>query len=396
MKQIGYKHPDPKKHLRAMGQLAADAFSAGQYVDAFCNNYIGNSHYDWKVSQLAFDGEKLIHHWGVWGYLMRLESVQLKVGGIGAVVTHPDYRTQGVMHHAAEASFDAMEKAGYHLSILRGRHYVKMGYARAWNYVTYRFRMEDFPIAESVPVYRPLGLPHIPEMDALYNQTHAAFSGTALRPTFRNKFSEDIHTYAWRNAAGQLMGYVRAASDEDDPKTLLCLEAVGEIHSCLAVLGDLFKQGDYEKIACFTLPRTHLLLQFLRRGNCIVENRFFEVSGWRVRIINLSGTLTKLIPLLEKRLENSQFASWTGALLLDAGIQSVVLQITRGKVIVLANEPTPHVLVGGADIARLLIGSDEPNEIICQGGMTCSGLAQPLVNVLFPNLHPMLSHWDEF
>ena len=45
--------PDPKKHLRAMGQLAADAFSGGLYVDAFCNNYIGNSHYDWNVSRLV-------------------------------------------------------------------------------------------------------------------------------------------------------------------------------------------------------------------------------------------------------------------------------------------------------------------------------------------------------
>lgn len=38
--------PDPERHLRAMGQLAADAFSNGQYVDAFCDNYIGNSNYD--------------------------------------------------------------------------------------------------------------------------------------------------------------------------------------------------------------------------------------------------------------------------------------------------------------------------------------------------------------
>jgi len=68
MNQLRYVSPDPEKHLRSMGQLAADAFSAGQYVDAYCDNYIGNSHYDWSVSRLAFDGEQLIHHWGVWGY----------------------------------------------------------------------------------------------------------------------------------------------------------------------------------------------------------------------------------------------------------------------------------------------------------------------------------------
>ncbi len=143
-----------------------------------------NSHYDWNVSRLVLAGNQLVHHWGVWGYQMRLETIQLKVGGIGAVVTHPDYRKQNLMHQAAQESFDAMKRDGYDLSILRGRHYVKMGYARAWNYATYRFKLEDFPLTEPAPAYQPLGLEGVPEMDALYNQTHAAFTGTALRPTY--------------------------------------------------------------------------------------------------------------------------------------------------------------------------------------------------------------------
>jgi len=388
--------PNQDQHLRVMGQLSADAFSAGLYVDGYCNNYIGNSHYDWTVSRLAFDGEKLIHHWGVWGYQMRLEHIRLKVGGIGAVVTHPDYRQLGVMHQAAQASFEAMQQAGYDLSILRGRHYVKMGYSRAWNYVTYRFKLEDFPVMEAVPAYQSLGLEHIPAMDALYNQTHAAFTGTAVRPTFYNKHPEDLCVYAWRDTAGHLTGYVRAAPAEDDTKTLLCLEAAGNPRQCLAVLGDLFKQGAYEKIACFTLPHLHPLLQYLRNGNCIVENRYFDISGWRGRIINLNSTLTKLVPLFEKRLADSQFAGWQGTLLLDAGEQKAAIHFAAGKVKIVADIATGNMLRGGADIARLLIGSDESDEIIRHAGMECSGSAQSIAQVLFPNLHPMLSHWDEY
>jgi hypothetical protein len=55
-----------------------------------------------------------------------------------------------------------------------------------------------------------------------------------------------------------------------------------------------------------------------------------------------------------------------------------------------------NALRGGADIARFLIGSDEPDEIIRQANMECSGLAVPLARALFPNLHPMMSHWDEY
>ena len=395
MKDLQPITPDPTTHLHRMGQLAADAFSGGKYVDAFCNNYIGNSHYDWNVSRLVLDGETLVHHWGVWGYQMRLESTQLKVAGIGAVVTHPDYRKQGLMYRAAQASFDAMLQAGYDLSILRGRHYVKLGYARAWNYVTYRFKPEDFPIS-TPPTYHPLGLAEVPEMNTLYNHTHAALPGTAVRPTFYNKYPEDICVFAWRDTAGKLDGYVRAMPAEEEPKNLLCLEAAGDPHQVLAVLGDLFKQGEYETLACFTLPYLHPLLQILRKGACLVEDRYFDISGWRVKVINLRSTLEKLRPLLEQRLTNSWFADWQGSLYLDGGQQTATLIGAQGKVTITGEPAGANILTAGPDLARFLIGSDEPDEIIRQANIKCSGLAQPLARVLFPNLRPVMSHWDEY
>jgi len=387
--------PTPTTHLRLMGQLAADAFSGGEYVDAFCDNYIGNSHYDWDVSRLVLDGERLVHHWGVWGYQMRLASTQLKIAGIGAVVTHPEYRKQGWMARAAQASFEAMRQAGYDLSILRGRHYLKMGYARAWNYVTYRFTPEDFRLSD-IPTYLPLEPAEVPEMDAFYNQTHAALPGTAVRPTFTNRHPEDLCVYTWRDTAGKLAGYVRATPAEDDPKTFLCLEAAGDPHQALAVLAELHKRGGYETLACFTLPYLHPLLQLLRKGACLVEDRYFDASGWRVKLINLRSSLEKLTPPFEHRLAHSQFADWQGSLYLNGGQQAASLQIMQGKVCITDETPGENVLCAGPELARFLIGSDEPDEIIRQADINCSGLAQPLAQVLFPNLRPMMSHWDEY
>jgi hypothetical protein len=389
-------HPDASQHLLSMAQFCADIFTGGKYVDQFGQNYIGNSHYDWETSRITLDGGKLIHHWGVWGYSMRVESVQLKVAGIGAVATHPDYRKQGVMHRAAQASFDAMEKAGYDLSILRGRHYVGLGYARAWNYVTYRLKLEEIPGLELQKPYQPLGVERVPEMDQLYNREYADYTGTAIRPTFHNRHPDDIGVYAWYDEQGKLEGYVRASPAEDNPKTLMCLEAAGDPRQGLAVLGDLVKSSQYESLGCFTLPYHHPMLQFLRKGACIVEDRYFDISGWRVRIVNLHSTLEKLVPLLEQRLMQSRFAGWQGSLLLDSGQQKALLQIDKGKVAVASNSASENVLFGGAGIARFLIGSDEPDEIIRQVDMNCTGLAFPLASVLFPNLHPMLSNWDEY
>jgi hypothetical protein len=388
--------PDANEHLLPIAQLAADVFTGGKYVDQFCQNYIGNSHYDWNTSRVILDNEKLIHHWGVWGYQMRIEAIQLKVAGIGAVVTHQDYREQGLMHQAAQASFDAMEQAGYDLSILRGRHYAKLGYARAWNYVTYRLKFEEIPGLDIQVKYRPLGVERIPEINEIYNRAHAGFSGTAVRPTYRNRHPNDIGIYAWFDEHGKIAGYIRAFPAEDDPKTLQCLEAAGDPRHGLAVLVDIFKNGSYESLACFTLPHAHPMLQLLRKGACIVEDRYFDISGWRVRLVNLHRALEKLVPLFEKRLAQSQFAGWQGSLLLDGSQQKAVLHIDRGKVAITSEGVADNILRGGAELARFLIGSDEPDEIIRQADMDCSGLVGSLAGVLFPNLHPMLSHWDEY
>ena len=48
------------------------------------------------------------------------------------------------------------------------------------------------------------------------------------------------------------------------------------------------------------------------------------------------------------------------------------------------------------DLARSISTSYEPDEIIQQEDMESTGAAIPLVRVLFPNLHPMLSNWDEY
>ena len=93
--------PTIAEHLQPIARFTADVFSDGNYADQFRDNYIGNSHYDWETSRLVMDGEQIIHHWGVWGYAMRVESILLRIAGVGAVATHPQYRVQGWMHQAA-------------------------------------------------------------------------------------------------------------------------------------------------------------------------------------------------------------------------------------------------------------------------------------------------------
>ena len=239
--------------------------------------------------------KSLVHHWGVWGYPMRVGSARLKTAGIGAVVTRELYRKQGLMQRAATESFGAMRELGYDVSVLRGRHYVKYGYARAWNYVTYRLTRDEVPAPVIEWPYQPLDPSHLDEIFALYNATHEAFSGTAVRPTYRVTTAADMSLHGWFHE-NKLSGYLRAIPT-DDKKSLQCLEAAGDVEQGLAVLAELFKQGDYESLTFFTMHRDHPMLKQIRKGACILENKYFDASGWRVRLVNLTGTLEKLRPL---------------------------------------------------------------------------------------------------
>lgn len=78
------------------------------------------------------------------------------------------------------------------------------------------------------------------------------------------------------------------------------------------------------------------------------------------------------------------FVNWKGA-----------LEIANGAVHVNDVQETEHSIRGEAGFGRLLIRSDHPMEVIRQEKLICSGDTLQLSAVLFPNLYPMLSHWDE-
>jgi hypothetical protein len=81
---------------------------------------------------------------------------------------------------------------------------------------------------------------------------------------------------------------------------------------------------------------------------------------------------------------------------LDGGQWQATLVIENGKVEITNDKAGDNIIHCGANIARFLIGSDEPDEIIRQADMECLGISASLVRVLFPNLSPMMSHWDEY
>lgn len=387
---------DSEAHLKSVSQMVSDEFAGGQYLDEIARKYYAECHFDWATSRLAFDGDELVHHWGVWGYPMRLGSVEIMAAGVGAVVTREPYRNQGIMHRAALASFEAMRSNGYDVSILRGRHYHKYGYRRAWNYDTWRVKADDVHSPENTVETQPLGPIHMEQIVELYNRTHAGLSGTAVRPTYPMLEEGEMNAHGWFDAQGSLAGYVRASKNEED-ESLRCLEAAGDAETGLAVLAGMFHEGEYESLTFFTMPALHPMLRCVRLGMVKLESQYFYHTGWQVKLINLQSMLNKMKPLLEERLKNSNFHDWDSRVELDGGEEQAGLICREGEIHVERFNPDgAHHINAGPALGRLLIGSDAPGEVVRQEGVTFGGMGEALCRAVFPPLHPMMSHWDEY
>jgi hypothetical protein len=83
--------PDPKRHLEPLldmyGKVFSDFINYYDAVRAGRERYIGNSHYHWGVSRVGLVGGRVVTHYGVWDYQMRIGSARVRMGGVGGVAT---------------------------------------------------------------------------------------------------------------------------------------------------------------------------------------------------------------------------------------------------------------------------------------------------------------------
>jgi hypothetical protein len=109
-----------------------------------------------------------------------------------------------------------------------------------------------------------------------------------------------------------------------------------------------------------------------------------------MRIINLESTLSKMAGELSQRLQAHGHGNWSGKLRFAVDDQTALLTAKQGVFSVASDGKTSHVVEGGQEIVRLLIGTDGADEVVAEGGIQLEGDAEWLVRVLFPPQHPVL------
>ncbi len=363
--------------------------------------YFNDGFYNWSDSRIGIIDGKMVTHWGIFNYKMRIGRARVNVAGIGAVMTDEAYRKRGLMEETAQASLSTLAQAGYDMTLLFGakNYYDRFGYVRAWAEPKYIVEVNDIPSDEKPLKVRKFSPPGPKELSSLYNRRSAKLTGTAVRPTWSKNPNSGVWIgHYWVGENGKAAGYVVTQMEDG---LLRHIDSAGDSQQILSQLRRLAIKSGVEKIDFFNLHNESQLAKALRRGNCQFETKYFTSARAMIRTVNLESTLVKMKSELSARLADSKLAGWRGDLLISDLREKVVLSINRSNIEVKKTPAkktvkTKHAIRGGAEIAQLLIGTQEPVETVVAGKIRLSGDGKALTNVLFSNQHPDIGGWDYF
>lgn len=392
--------PDPKKHFEAVCDLCSKVFSTPSYYDRYAKwkkFYFDGGHYDWRAARIGLCDGQVVTHVGVWDYQMRIGSATVRSGGVGAVSTDGRYRKHGFMKLTMSAIKEGMRAEGYDMSWLGGirNFYYRFGYQVAWPTTTYILPVVELPTEK--PELRPhkFQVRHREDIAAIYNKEWAGVTGSAVRPTYLKSYNPfNLLGLLWRDGKGRTVGYL---TYKINSRRMEVANFGGELDQVLRVIGLVARRLGLEDVGFNTLPYLSPMARRLRRMNCKVESQFAANAGPLIATVNLTTTLSKITGTLSARLAASPLVNWKGDLLVSDLRDRVLLKIRRGEV---KAEAAPrewkadHALEGNDHVASLLIGADEPLELVRVGEMKLKGEAVKLIPILFPNEHPMLNQCD--
>ena len=389
--------PNKRKNKKELVELFAKSFPFPNYFEMHeegLKRYFYNSHYDWETSRIGIIDDKIISHFGIWDYNTRIGSARIRTAGIGAVITHGDFRKKGYLTKTARATIEAMESAGYDISVLFGipDFYHKLGYSRAWMETTHKISLDNLPKEKPNFSLKKINRSQTEEIIKLYNSENKFLTGTAVKPTYKF-YNPKFKGYYWENDKGLIVGYLYYKIEHDK---FTCIEATGKVDDILKAIVSLAKKNCYRNISFYSLHYNSLLCKELRRKNCSVETLYEACGGPMIRIINLESTLKKMCGEFSRKIKASPLSNWKGNLLISDSNEKITLKICNGKVSVDKNIKTKHSIKGNEKIVQLLFGTDDTLETARAVGIKFSGDGKILAEILFPNSHPHLAARDSF
>ena len=347
----------------------------------------------------AFLGTTFLGGYRMPAFTVHLGPARLRIGGIGAVVTHPTYRHQGVAAALMRDAITYATQRRYALLLLDGiaNFYAQFGYVNILDSLTHAMALEEIHThAPSPYIVRPATLDDAPALLALHQRHYGAYPGFFDRTQewqehlLRHRFifaeeppvmvltSDDEPRGYLLPFQGRTPAYsVLEVAAEDWPATLALLQ----YHT--RIVG---QTPDAPKELVWPLPPDSPTL-YLLADNLAVRSETHRVLnvGWMACPAHVPTLLHALIPLWQERMQQHALA-WSGILALEVDNTTCYLEVRSGtlRMSESPSAPVEAVRLTSHVFLQLLFGYRPLNWAVHQPAQWIPASLLPLLAILFP------------
>jgi predicted N-acetyltransferase YhbS len=368
---------------------------------------------DFHPDQLraAFSGSAYLGGYIIHERLLCLESARLRTGCIGGVVTHPDYRHQGIATALMQEALAYSYTQKYELLLLHGipNFYHQFGFVDALEDLPEHIIDRKLIPEQSHEMYsvRMATLNDAPALLALYQLHYGSYLGS-FAPTrtlqqqehlMRNWFQGALPLLAL-NSRNELNGYLMLSRSWNQ---LYAYEvAANTWPAALALLQYHSHQLDTEPEAPHELrwplppnsPTFYLLADHLPLRS---EMYSHPDSGWMARPVHLPTLFQSLLLLFQERWQRSMLP-WSGTLAFKIDNYTCYIDVgTKG--IQFIEHPFTHVQLVSLSpqvFTQLLFSFRPVTWAINQPGQHIPEELIPVLNILFPSGQASIARSDSF
>ncbi|MCS7221014.1 MAG: GNAT family N-acetyltransferase [Anaerolineae bacterium] len=333
------------------------------------------------------DGRVISQLWIV-DRVMRIGLAEWRMGGISALYTVPEARSQG---HATALMKDALEfmrHSGFDVTVLYGMNhfYRRFGYAVVWPLSRLQVPRREARTLGGSCALRPVSSKDVPTLVNLYEQAWERRPGALIRTESYWRWLLQTQRSWWvaTDRRQAVRGY--AVVSDQRPHEVIELVAA-DAETAFALIGHVAGQapedaGSLQIIAIRDDP----LVSWLRRA-ChvtLIEETAPE-GGWMARFIDLYSAFSKLSEELNARFLRSALRDWRGRVNLETELGTIALACRYGHLIVVDAPPTGGITcrIPQDRLMQLVMGFRSLPDVAGDPDVSIPDVAMPFLEVLF-------------
>jgi predicted N-acetyltransferase YhbS len=361
---------------------------------------------DFPLYQLrgAFFGDTYVGGYALLERTMCLGPARLRTACINGVVTHPEYRHQGIASALMQDAIHIATNQQYALLFLHGlaSFYHQFGYIDVLEDTPRHFvDRKQLPELSSLPyTVRAATSEDAPALLTCYQRHYSFYLGSfaPMRTLHRQEHllcnwfevTNDVQPLVVLSAEQELHGYLllsrrrrKLYAYEVAADTWLATLALLHAHAHL-----LAAESEPPQELDWPLPPTDPTFYFLAEHLPVRSQLLsFPNGGWMARPAHLLTLLPSLLPLWQKYWqERSRLVDWTGTLMFTVDDQTSFLEVTSSAVHLIAIPSSPPLQINFNSnlFTQLIFGFRPISWALLQSGQQLPVELISVLSILFP------------